>query len=980
MSIETSTTIHAEYFRHTKEHQSNYGPQTVVLMLVGSFYEIYGIKHMDTGTVDGSEIVSVCELCQLNIANKGQDKETSNPIIMAGFRDYQLEKYIDILTTGGYTVAVYNQDKSGTQIKRILHNIYSPGTYVSFDTDNSPKMTNYTMCIWFEQINDMIVYGVSVVNIFTGKSSLFEYETTFIMNPTTFDELERYVSIYCPSEVIIVSDMNPNMIQTIAQYIGLHTHNIHNISSNSEKAVRCSTQRYIRHIISEQFGDESYDICSEFNTHIMATQSLCFLLNFIKEHDTLLVRNIAIPEFNNTSDRLVLANHTLKQLNILDDLSDHSPKKQWSSVLSILNKCTSAMGRRLFKHQLLNPVFNDVWLNTEYEMTALLLMPNNYGMVDFCRKQLGQVRDLEKIGRQLVLRKLYPASIHQLHKSLHLIQQMSVCLEEFHDLSEYLQSAKNNTLPMIAFIDNHLNVDICSSVTSMTSFEENIIKPGVSIELDMMVEKHKLAKREFEMIRQYINQLFREYEKNPELDYIKVHETDKMGFSLQLTKRRADILKHILAEKLKQNPNEHVQISTHSLPLSSIRIGRATTSNVDLDIPLLTEICKEINRTKECMNGLIAKTYHDFLVRLEKDWFSELTQLATYSARLDVITNKAYIATQYHYCCPSISSANKSFVRAKGLRHCLIEHIQQNELYVTNDISLGKVDVDGMLLYGTNAVGKTSLIRALGISIIMAQAGLFVPCSEFEYKPYTAIFSRILGNDNIFKGLSTFAVEMSELRIILKMADQHSLILGDELCSGTETESALSIFCAGLMELHKKQSSFIFATHFHEIAKYDEIIQLTRLRMKHMSVSYDRESKCLVYDRLLKDGSGPRTYGLEVCKSLHLMDDFMEMAYTLRNKYYPESQGSLTQASTVYNANKLRGTCEVCNGQLGEEIHHLSPQKDADSKGFIGSFHKNHKANLISVCEACHLSLHRADAPLQKRKKTTQGYKLFDSE
>ena len=90
----------------------------------------------------------------------------------------------------------------------------------------------------------------------------------------------------------------------------------------------------------------------------------------------------------------------------------------------------------------------------------------------------------------------------------------------------------------------------------------------------------------------------------------------------------------------------------------------------------------------------------------------------------------------------------------------------------------------------------------------MAQAGLFVPCSYFEYQPYTAIFSRILGNDNLFKGLSTFAVEMSELRVILKSADQNSLVLGDELCSGTEMESALSLFSAGLIELSKKNATF----------------------------------------------------------------------------------------------------------------------------------------------------------------------------
>ena len=159
---------------------------------------------------------------------------------------------------------------------------------------------------------------------------------------------------------------------------------------------------------------------------------------------------------------------------------------------------------------------------------------------------------------------------------------------------------------------------------------------------------------------------------------------------------------------------------------------------------------------------------------------------------------------------------------------------------------------NGILLYGTNAVGKTSFIKAIGIAIVMAQAGLYVPASEFIYYPYETLFTRILGNDNIFKGLSTFAVEMTELRTILQMADKNSLILGDELCSGTESDSALSIFVAGLENLHKKYCTFLFATHFHEIVKYEEILALTQMKMYHMSVKFDKKNNKLEYDRKLK--------------------------------------------------------------------------------------------------------------------------------
>jgi DNA mismatch repair protein MutS len=308
---------------------------------------------------------------------------------------------------------------------------------------------------------------------------------------------------------------------------------------------------------------------------------------------------------------------------------------------------------------------------------------------------------------------------------------------------------------------------------------------------------------------------------------------------------------------------------------------------------------------------------------------------------------------------------------------------------VANDFTLGAGGApDGILLFGTNAVGKTSIIRALGIAIILAQCGMFVPCHRFVYSPYTAIYSRILGNDNIFKGLSTFAVEMTELRMILNTADANSLILGDELCSGTETESALSIFMAGLMDLHAKRASFFFATHFHEMLRFDEMRTLPRVALKHMSVWYDRERDCLVYDRKLADGAGNRMYGLEVCKSLHLPQTFLEQAYQIRTKYFPDTKGELEHTETKYHSAKIKGLCEICLTNIGQDVHHLQEQHLANENGYIGHFHKNHPANLMVLCESCHHKIHNIGSPtsvktedkeaIEKpkrtyRKKTTAG-------
>jgi DNA mismatch repair protein MutS len=400
-------------------------------------------------------------------------------------------------------------------------------------------------------------------------------------------------------------------------------------------------------------------------------------------------------------------------------------------------------------------------------------------------------------------------------------------------------------------------------------------------------------------------------------------------------------------------------LSSCSFEAKDVHFVTSSTSADAIVFPLLEKTLKSKLLLDDKIQSEIQKAFYIVVENITCDeYLIHMEQICRFVSNVDVVLNKAHISKKYNYCCPEIIESEDSCVSVENIRHCLIEHIQNNEIYVTNDMDLGTTQQKGVLLYGTNAVGKTSFIRALGICIILAQSGMFVPCSVFKYKPYKAIFSRIIGNDNLFKGLSTFAVEMSELRVILQKADQYSLILGDEVCSGTETESALSIFMAALMDIYDKQCSFIFATHFHEILDYEELKTLTNLHIYHMHVVFNRENDTMIYDRKLKTGPGTKCYGLEVCKSLHLNDDFLNKAYDLRSKYFPESRTTLDFKTSKYNAKKIRGLCELCHNVLSQEVHHVNQQKDANSDGYIGTFHKNHVANLMSLCESCHNKQH----------------------
>lgn len=985
--------IYDEYFTITKNCIDQYGPSTILFYQVGAFFEMYGIQD-SKGNINKSRVEDFTHISQLNISSKDFDT-AEGVVMMAGFRDYSLDKYLKIATQNGYTAVVYTQNMTNPKnIIRELHGIYSPGTFLSYDTDSSPLLTNHIVCIWLSTYTSIssntpqLICGMASAHIFTGESTLFEYQTAFIMNPTTFDELERYISIMAPSEVIIISYLSEKQTDQMIHFSNIRTPMIHKIIMETEKNTKkiecvenCQKQKYIKHILSGFFGEESYSICHEFNSHVYATQAFCYLAHFLQEHNPDLVRKLTLPLFENSSHRLVLANHTLKQLNIIDDdTMDGRSSGKHSSVLAFLNRCCTPMGRRMFQHQMTNPVFDSVWLETEYN-TIDILLKNHIDILASIRRTLHKIKDIEKICRQIVAKKVYPSSIYFLYQAIQYIYELN---EIELGVDNYLgnkEHIRTNCKNVIEFLDSVLDIDKCKDVTNLSNFSENIIRPGIYQTLDTVFNEYQHDMNQFENVQKVFNNLMRSVEnKGEDIEYVKIHETDKSGSTLQITKKRGELLKQVL----NNITTKVIEFSPDFIiPIKDIRFVKGSASNDEIEFPQLTHLIKKIVSLKTKFSDEISKSFGLFLRTFENEHYNTIESLSRWVSRLDVLQSKTYIASEYNYCKPNIQNDSpQSFFKATGIRHVLIEQLQHNELYVTNDLSLSNIDDEhrGILIFGTNAVGKTSFIRAIGICIIMAQCGLYVPCSEFIYKPYTAIFSRILGNDNIFKGLSTFAVEMSELRVILKMADENSLVLGDELCSGTESESALAIFSTGLQDLHAKRSTFLFATHFHEITQYEEMKELPHMGLTHMTVHYDPSIDGLVYDRKLKSGQGTRMYGLEVCKSLYMEDNFLERAYAFRNKYFSDQKGGLGFKSANYNAKKIRGYCEMCHTELAEEIHHLAPQNMANKDGFIDGFHKNHVANLAAVCEGCHLKIHTEQLTQVTKKKTTRGYKYTTSQ
>ena len=1030
-SQKSKPTIYEEYFQLLRHYSQSF-ERCILLYQVGSFYEVYGVSVSNAlkDTDPKNTIESFSHVCNLSIAVKsrhfwgekggdeGEDCTTAaSAILMAGFRDFLLDKYVEKLVDAAYTVVVYKQEESGNKEKnRVLEGIYSPGTFFSQEKD---RETNHVVSICVHvtppslKAAALFVCGISMVNSMTGKCQLFEYETPHSLH-TMYDELDSFLASYAPNEVLFLgpAEAAAHVRAALGSRVLLHCLN------DASKMARSEKQTYHESLIDRQWGDEFYATSPEFAAWPLATQSLCFLLDVLMEHNADILRRMVAPIFRNVEGHMVLANHTLRQLNIIDSSSAAAETATTgSSVLQMMNQCVTAMGRRRFKDQLLNPTYNVSWLQREYDMvTRCLNMDSNSKstMVASLRKIMGGIGDLEKMARGWVLQKAPPRSFLALYDSLDRLQQIHRCLAEEKDIIDYVmqeydvengaQGFDDLVGSVAAFIESRVDLhssrgdDDANTNTTKMSCDDGFFRDGAFPELGALRAELRDTVAGLQALVDFLNREIgaastqQQQQQQKQQTYVQIHKTEKSGISLLITKARSKWLAAIL--------KKHDTLC--GIPSADFCLRASPGGNESmmiLDGNWIRETDARISRLQERAQKMSRELYRAFVSSMEVEWLDAMECFAEYVARLDVLLNRAFIATKNNYSCPVLLTSEEkgSRVVSRGMRHPLIETILKQEVYVPNDLELSGT---GALLFGINSSGKTSLLRSLGICVILAQSGNFVPCDAFEYVPYRAMYSRILGNDDLFRGLSSFAVEMSELKVILRMADEYSLVLADEISKGSEMESAMSITTATIQHLVARRSTFLITSHLHEIVGFDEIKGLVAagsLRLCHLSVTYDAESDALVYDRVLKDGSGESFYGLLVCRSLHLPQSFIDAAYAVRAKLaHNKAAKGLGAPTSHYNAAKVRDMCEICKKEPAEETHHLAPQRAANAAGFIGAFHKNHAGNLAAVCAKCHDSIHSAadtaaiattaeaegtkkNTPVKQtvRKKTTRGYKIF---
>lgn len=414
-------------------------------------------------------------------------------------------------------------------------------------------------------------------------------------------------------------------------------------------------------------------------------------------------------------------------------------------------------------------------------------------------------------------------------------------------------------------------------------------------------------------------------------------------------------------------------------------------------------IATEESRTEEYLvqfSQLSKKIFEDTTQTFYEKYENILHKSKIFVANLDVLVSHSITSIRYNYNRPCVVGGeggeggeggdnNKapSYIRVKGIRHPIIERIQTDIEYKKNDLNIGKKDdkdkeANGIFLFGSNNGGKSSMLKAVGLNIVLAQMGCFVAADSFEYRPFHNIITRLSGNDNLWKAQGVFAVEMSELRTVMNQSDINTMVLGDEICHGTEQKSALAIVGASAIRLCQRKTNFIFSTHLRLLPDIQRVKDLDNLKFSHFVAIPDSKTEEIIYHYKLEDGVGQNMYGVEIAESMGVEKEMCTIAYELRKQIeekivIQEADKRFNVKKSNYNSNVYLGECAIegCKDQ-SVDTHHIRHQSTANNLGQIDHFHKNVEHNLIGLCKNHHQQVHDNEIDIIGYVMTSNGPKL----
>jgi DNA mismatch repair protein MutS len=958
------------YFKHYDENIAKFGAKTAILLQVGKFFEIYDYVNVATG-VSRTNVQTLAELCGCSVDPKPNSDPSYNRLFW-GFPVSSLSKYERILVSAGYTVVVVVQtkDATGDVTERVLDHISSPGTYMEGSLPVR-REEQCMLCVYIEPYTDTATrhkhwtVASTAFDVMTGNAVSTETDLVLVDGKPVYDAIQPFWSMYPPAEVVVywVSATTPPAKSEIESLFSGQRPMIHIVPLDPKQESTAAADRLRMTFLESVFNYDSALHITEVlgvTMYHFARRSLFHLLQFIKDHNPSYLTNLHSHVMWADDERVLLGNAALEQLAMIPSHVDRAHE----SLLHWLQHAQTPMGRRAIRERCLTPIADIEELDARQERIEWL---QGWSAAPEADTHFRGMYDLARLYRRFQLGNGTTDDLLQLMttytKTTSLVEMTK---DTMFDAQEYLEHIHSL---LSQFDESRIRTSKSQTDGAVVVGSVHPWRRGIFSDLDAKEDEWSTLEKSVLEFKAKLEGCIGDGE------CITWTLKDEAPFTFSTTARRGNSMAAIMKKRDKVD----IRVVTRGSTGTQAVIECAFLDEANVSAIRIRNEWRAAVHERWCswwsvwMNTSLASGILEQIIQWVGDFDAELTI--------------ARLAKEYGYCRPRYiesveGAAAGMYIRA--LRHPIIERVRTSSPYVAHSVALGSLagsvgddtvarSQNGILLYGVNAAGKSSLGKAIGLAVLMAQCGIPVPASAMTIIPYTGLYTRILGNDNLWAGMSSFVVEMTEFRSILRNANDRTLVIGDELCAGTETASATAIVAAGIQTLMRRNVQFLFATHLHELAEIPELAS-EQCAFYHLSVRSDTATRRLVYDRILKPGCGSPMYGLEVCRGLDMDSEFLTSAFAIRKRMFDAEGARLSR----YNATVVVDKCAVCGATEALETHHIVPQAAADTDGSIKpGLHKNTASNLVPLCDTCHKAHHNGLLEIQGWADTSYGRKLL---
>ncbi len=760
----------------------------IIFFRLGDFYEMFF-----------DDAILVSRLLEITLTGKSAGLEERIP--MCGVPHHSAQTYVEKLVELGYKVGICEQLEDAKDVKGIVKRgvvqIISKGTIIN-------------------------------------NESLIEYENNYIGNLVYYNDKYGFSYTDISTGEFYVQLLNKNITNIISVIINTGVKELI-VSNNINNNILSTLEHQFKLIITSH---ETYELnqYSHLYNHFKDFRLIETVKHLISYIDKTQMRNLSHfqkIQLKEENKYLKMDFHTKRNLELIETLR---LKERSNSLIWLLDKTKTAMGSRLLKKYIEEPLINIKEINKRYDIVETLT--KKFILKNDLQNLLQEVYDLERLSGRIAFGNCNARDLIQLKQSLKVLPEIEMILREINF------DVKLNTLSELWELLEGSVYD-----TPPISIKEGyLIKRGYNSELDELKDLRKGGK-------EFLAKFEQEEREKTGIKNLKIGYNKVFGYYIEISKANIPLVKDEFGYERKQTLTNCERYISPILKEKEALILNAEEKIIQLEYDLFIELRDKI-----------------------KEYIPILQNTSKIISKIDVLQSFSTVAEENNYVRPTLTK--DKYINILENRHPVVEKVINSE-FVPNNIIMDE-ETNILLITGPNMAGKSTYMRQMAITSIMAQIGSFVPASKAVMPVFDAIFTRIGASDDLVSGESTFMVEMNEANYAISNATSNSLILFDELGRGTATFDGMALAQAIIEHIHDEiKAKTFFSTHYHELTDLEENLK----NLKNIHVSAYEEDGNITFLHKIKEGSVDKSYGIHVAKLAKLPNSLIRRASTILKIY-----------------------------------------------------------------------------------------------